>query len=251
VHQRTQQQPPDHAHDTAGFVHIVFVVGVAILVLLVVGLVVNPLAVVLAGGAVFGLVLVAGGVFVAAHALRPRPPAAPLDATQLRRSLDDMVATGRTKLSPPTFAKVQSIRRTVLEILPRSEVLAEDVESLYLVEHTVLDYLPTALGSYYELPRDYATTEVLRDGKTAQELLLDQVTLLDDTMREIADSLNRSGSDRLAAHGRFLEDTVRQREQEFLAHGEFLEERLGRRKELQIESRDDGRPQAPWAPPPV
>ncbi len=179
------------------------------------------------------------------HLARARPPVTPLASAPLRRSLDDLVAAARTKLPAPLLAKVQGIRRSVLEIVPRSDALADDVEALYLVEQTVADYLPTALHSYLELPAAYATTEVIRDGKTAQELLLDQLTLLDDTMREIAEALNRRGSDRLVAHGRFLEERFRR--DRYLAHARFLDDKLARPQELQIDPPEPGRPPAPPA----
>jgi hypothetical protein len=233
--------------DAAGFAHIGVVLLVAVLVLLVYGLAVDPFAVVLAGfvlaATIVGALVITAVVLVARRRSRPRSPVVPLDVERLRRTLDDLVASARTKVSAPTLVKVQSIRRTVLEILPRSGALADDVERLYLVEQTVLDYLPTALSSYLELPTSYATTEAIRDGKTAQELLLEQITLLDDTMREIADHLNRQGSDRLVAHGRFLDERLRRRDR-YLVHARFLDDKLRRARELRIDPPDERRPPA-------
>jgi hypothetical protein len=230
-----------------GFAESIVIVLVVVLALLVIGLVLNPFAVALAGGIALGVAVLAGVALVARQLLRrQRPPDTPLDTGRLRRSLDESVAIGRTKLSAPALSKVQSIRRTVLEILPRVDAMTDDVESLYLVEQTVLDFLPTALASYLELPREYATTEVIGDGKTAQEILLEQLTLLDDTMRDIASGLNRQGSDRLVAHGRFLEDRFRR--DRYLAHAHFLDERLRRSRDLEIAPPDDV--EQPDEPPP-
>jgi hypothetical protein len=46
---------------------------------------------------------------------------------------------------------------------------------------------------------------VVRDGKTPTEILLDQLTLLESKMNEVAEDIHRNDADRLLANGRFLE----------------------------------------------
>jgi hypothetical protein len=198
--------------DSAGHVPLLILLVIAILALLVVGLIKAPIVVAVGGGIFLGAMAATGVAVALHHRSRSQPVNGPVDARMLRRSLDDLVARARTRLPGPTLVKVQSIRRTVLEVLPRPAAGVGDIENLHILERTVLDYLPTALGSYYELSPAYAATEVIREGKTAQELLLEQVTLLDDTIREIAEDLNRHASDRLVAHGRFLEDRFAHRD---------------------------------------
>jgi len=104
------------------------------------------------------------------------------------------------------LAKVQSIQQVILGILPRSGALPPGSPELFVVQRTATDYLPTALESYLNLPRAYATLHQVQDGKTPRQVLLDQLTLLESKMGEVADDVHRNDTDRLLANGRFLEE---------------------------------------------
>jgi hypothetical protein len=75
-----------------------------------------------------------------------------------------------------------------------------------VVGRTATDYLPSALQAYLNLPRAYATLHKMPNGKTADEVLGDQLTLLASKMDEVADAVHKKDSDALLANGRFLEE---------------------------------------------
>jgi hypothetical protein len=52
----------------------------------------------------------------------------------------------------------------------------------------------------------YRRLHVVRNGKTAHDLLLDQLHLLDAKMKEIAGNMHASDAQALLANGRFLEE---------------------------------------------
>jgi hypothetical protein len=66
--------------------------------------------------------------------------------------------------------------------------------------------MPNALQAYLRLPAGYASTRRQADGKTALEILLEQLKLLDREMVDVADAVSKQDLDRLRAHGRFLAD---------------------------------------------
>ena len=68
------------------------------------------------------------------------------------------------------------------------------------------DYLPSTLQAYLNLPRAYATVHRFSDGRTAAQVLIDQLTLLDKKLGDVADAVNKNDADALLANGRFLED---------------------------------------------
>lgn len=69
-----------------------------------------------------------------------------------------------------------------------------------------LDYLPTALQSYLSLPRGYANLHPITPGKTAKQVLLDQLDLLDKQLVQVTHAVLKGDTDRLVvANGRFLE----------------------------------------------
>ncbi len=77
---------------------------------------------------------------------------------------------------------------------------------LFVVGRTATDYLPSALQVYLNLPRAYATLHKMPNGKTADQVLDDQLTLLASKMDEVADAVHKKDSDALLANGRFLQE---------------------------------------------
>jgi hypothetical protein len=128
------------------------------------------------------------------------------DPDDVRKALDHEVHVVSGRVPAEVFAKVQSIQQIILGILPRSGALPPASPELFVVERTATDYLPTALESYLNLPRAYATLHPVQDGKTPKQVLMDQLTLLESKMSEVADDVHRNDTDRLLANGRFLEE---------------------------------------------
>ena len=126
------------------------------------------------------------------------------DPGDVRKALGEQMKTIGGKVPDEVVAKVSSIQDTILTLLPRVERLPAGSEDLFIVQRTALEYLPTALEAYLNLPRAYATLKPVENGKTASQVLLDQLTLLEGKMNEISDDIARNDSDRLLANGRFL-----------------------------------------------
>jgi hypothetical protein len=124
----------------------------------------------------------------------------------VRRALQRQLATINGKVPADIQAKVQSIATTILDILPHYNEFAPGSPDLFVVGRTATDYLPTALQSYLNLPRSYATLHPVADGKTAQQLLGEQLDLLNQKMNEVSEAVHRKDSDALLANGRFLEE---------------------------------------------
>ena len=127
-----------------------------------------------------------------------------VDPDDVRQALDMQLKAANGKLPPEVLAKVQSIRETILGILPHYGEFPPGSPDLFVVQRTALDYLPTALQSYLSLPRAYAMLHPVADGKTPRQILLDQLTLLDSKMEDVADAVHQKDSERLLANGRFL-----------------------------------------------
>jgi hypothetical protein len=128
------------------------------------------------------------------------------DPNDVKQALDTQVRIITGKVPPEVMAKVLKIRQIVFGILPRSGNLPPGSLELFIVERTATDYLPTSLQAYLNLPRAYATLHPVQGGKTPKEVLLDQLTLLENKMNEVADDVHRNDADRLLANGRFLEE---------------------------------------------
>jgi hypothetical protein len=143
--------------------------------------------------------------------LAPGPPKVALagtsfDPDSIRRSLQRQLSIANGKLPPALQTKLQGIADTIMGILPHYADFPPGSPDLFVVGRTATDYLPSALQAYLNLPRAYASLHRMPNGKTADDVLGDQLTLLATKMDDVADAVHKKDSDALLANGRFLEE---------------------------------------------
>lgn len=143
--------------------------------------------------------------------LAPGPPkvsraGTAIDPGSIRKSLQRQLTIAQGKLPPPLQAKLQEIADAIMGILPYYAEFPPGSPDLFVVGRTATDYLPSALQAYLNLPRAYAALHNMPNGKTADDVLNDQLTLLSSKMDEVADAVHKKDSDALLANGRFLEE---------------------------------------------
>ena len=128
------------------------------------------------------------------------------DVSDLSGTLTSQVSAVKGKLPDDIYQKVLSIQQTLMSILPKINRLGPGSQDSFIVQKTITDYLPSTLQAYLNLPRAYATVHRMADGRTAAQVVLDQLTLLNGKLDEVADAVNKNDTDALLANGRFLED---------------------------------------------
>jgi hypothetical protein len=129
-----------------------------------------------------------------------------LDPGNLNRAMAEQERRLRGRVPEDVLAAVGRVHGQVREVLERRHALPPGSRDAFVVERTALDYLPTALESYLNLPRGYANRVPVANGRTARQVLLDQLALLEAKLGEVIEAIARGDTDRLLAHGRFLED---------------------------------------------
>jgi hypothetical protein len=128
------------------------------------------------------------------------------DLSDLSSALASQVSAVKGKLPDDIYQKVLSIQQTLQAILPKITRLGPGSRDAFIVQKSITDYLPSTLQAYLNLPRAYATLHRMSDGRTAAQVVLDQLTLLDGKLEEVAEAVNKNDTDALLANGRFLED---------------------------------------------
>lgn len=139
-----------------------------------------------------------------------------LSTLETLERLDALVERVGPHLSPEMRGHLASVRGSVAEVLPRLVGARHFDADLYTVRETVLRYLPETLANYVALPPMFRTTQALANGKTARQLLADQLALLDTKMREIVANVAGTDAQALLANGKFLEMKFQQ--PDFLVH---------------------------------
>ena len=133
----------------------------------------------------------------------PAPPTEQ-DLEAALAAVEDLVDDGA--VPPLVQSRVRRVVRTVADTVPRLRNLGPGSADAYSVVATATDYLPQAIRHYTRLPRAWADSRPVENGKTSLMLLVDQLDLLGATMDQILDAVVRVDADALIAHGRFLQE---------------------------------------------
>ena len=130
-----------------------------------------------------------------------------MGSDQITAALDKLVSDIKPRVSPAVLALVESIRQSIVSILPTmGKGNAAIDQNTYTIRETALEYLPQTLSRYLSLPPAYRSTFPVQDGKTATQLLVEQLTLLDATMKKIVANFLADDTQALLSNGRFLAD---------------------------------------------
>jgi|ERR1700733_936651 hypothetical protein len=123
------------------------------------------------------------------------------------RKLVDSVARG---LPQDALDSLHSIQATLSELLPRLHELRDrgiiSAKDSFIVVETVRRYLPDTLAAYLRLPKFYAQMQTLADGRTASQTLLDQLRVLDTSLKDVAKSAFAGDAETLVTNGQFLQN---------------------------------------------
>ena len=131
----------------------------------------------------------------------------PLDPDAIQSALDAQLAAVKDRLPDELMAEMQAVAGAVRDVLPAYRESELGPQELFVIQRTVDDYLPSAVQTYLKLPAAYVSIPLPEaDGKTATQVLSDQLDLLTQRMRQVADAAHQKDVEALLVHGRFLED---------------------------------------------
>jgi hypothetical protein len=130
-----------------------------------------------------------------------------LDADEVRRGLSRLQRRVAGRLPADVSASVQRISTGIRELLDRAVEQPGASEDVFVLSRMACDYLPATVDGYLRLPPTYAAEHRLADGRTPLQMVRGQLELLEGKLGEVRDAMLAGDSDRLAAHGRFLQES--------------------------------------------
>jgi hypothetical protein len=130
------------------------------------------------------------------------------DAQQIRQGLNDLTYSLRFRVSNDVMAAVEGLSRSILLTMPPtgSTGMSAIDPTVMLIRQTALHYLPKSLDDYLAIPRMYAERVPIQDGKTARDVLIEQLNLMNQKMQETAQAMYKYDADRLLSNARFLQE---------------------------------------------
>ena len=153
---------------------------------------------------------IVAGLYGIGYLAAPRPTgleaelAEALDVEGLTAKIEKIAAAAKRVLPQSSAQLVDDIRKSVLDILARAAEAGADAYQLQVARQTVNDYLPGMLDTYARLPPAFSKFRIIKDGKTAQAILDEQLQLLDRELKQICLELHRSDTEALIVHSEFL-----------------------------------------------
>jgi phage shock protein PspC (stress-responsive transcriptional regulator) len=134
----------------------------------------------------------------------------PEDSAELaawRERLRPLQERLKERSGPNTLSALRNIEEKLVFLLER---IGEGSELFDLrpfeVRKIAFEYLPDTLNQYLQLPPSMAKSQRLNSGKTAEETLNEQLSLLDAALHDLAKSLFEKDAGGLLVHGRFLKE---------------------------------------------
>ncbi|MEM9772945.1 MAG: hypothetical protein AAF902_00080 [Chloroflexota bacterium] len=129
-----------------------------------------------------------------------------ISSNDLIQSLNLFVQSIHKRVPTEVFSLVSSIRDSIHQIIPQINDINSSEPYVFSIRRTVESYLPEAVENYLKLPASKARYEVIKNGKTATDLLVEQLQILDNEMKEIVGDLSQNNVQKMLVHGRFLDN---------------------------------------------
>jgi hypothetical protein len=133
-----------------------------------------------------------------------------LSSELLAQQVHQLVESVAHGLPKEALDILRGIQFTLAELLPRLEELRSrgiiSSKDSFTVLETVRRYLPDTLAAYLRLPKFYAQMQTLANGKTASQTLLDQLRMLDTSLKDVAKSAFAGDAETLVSNGQFLQN---------------------------------------------
>ncbi|MEW6765857.1 MAG: hypothetical protein AB1344_08750 [Pseudomonadota bacterium] len=124
----------------------------------------------------------------------------------IERDLAHLYEQVKFRLPREARDRVHAIITVIEHLLPTLRHGITANQNGFIVRRSVESYLPDMLEAYLRLPREFANSHRLSNDRTPTESLIEQLTLLENSLIKIEFELLHEGSQALLAHGRFLEE---------------------------------------------
>ena len=153
---------------------------------------------------------VAGALLVPSHTLIDVDVYQRYDGQRLVEGVEQLIGQVRKQLPAEAMSVLASIPKVLESLLPRltgtggSPMLAPD--QIQTVIGAITRDLPQTVAGYLRLPSAFANYHALEGGKTAKDLLTEQLQFLKSQLDKIAEAAFRDDAEALLTNGQYLKE---------------------------------------------
>ncbi len=124
---------------------------------------------------------------------------------QLRQHFMPKLPSNARKILNEILTRVEALMPRLKEMEERGTI---EAPSRAMLKQTVTRLLPDAIETYLRLPSAYANINKLPNGKTAREVLEEQLQMLNEHVLSLEENLLSSDVNSLLANGHFLQEKL-------------------------------------------
>lgn len=124
---------------------------------------------------------------------------------QLKRKMLPKIPAHSGKVLAEIITRVEGLMPRLKEMEAQGTI---EAASRAMLKQTVTRLLPDAIENYLRLPSKYAQSSQLSNGKTAQEILHEQLILLNEHVITLEENLLSADVNSLLANGQFLQEKL-------------------------------------------
>jgi hypothetical protein len=132
------------------------------------------------------------------------------DGAHLAESVERLIEQTRHQLPAEALKTLQAIPAVLQVLAPRLSVTGDSPmlapDQVQTVIGAVTRDLPQTVAGYVRLPPAFANLHPLAHGKTAKDLLNEQLQLLKNQLDKIAEAAFRDDADALVSNGQYLKE---------------------------------------------
>jgi hypothetical protein len=132
------------------------------------------------------------------------------DGLRLLEGVKELISQSKKQLPPEALAVLQSIPTVLEPLVPRltgdNDAVRLPPSQIHTVMSAITRDLPETVAGYLRLPPAFANLHKLSGGKTAKDLLLEQLKLLHDQLDKISIAAFADDADALVTNGQYLKE---------------------------------------------
>jgi hypothetical protein len=132
------------------------------------------------------------------------------DGQRLLEGVKELISQSKKQIPPEALAILQSIPTVLEPLVPR--LISDDgavmlpPSQVQTIMGAITRDLPETIAGYLRLPPAFANLHKLDGGKTAKDLLVEQLQLLRNQLAKIATAAFADDADALVSNGQYLQE---------------------------------------------
>ena len=127
------------------------------------------------------------------------------DEGQVISALEKLMLELKGNVNNEIYTLVAAIHDKVVSLLPKLADQSIPTEASFNIRKIATDYLPETIFNYLKLPRIYSSMHQSKSGDSPKNVLIQQLTLLDNELEKLTIDLHQEEYNTMLSHGKFLQ----------------------------------------------